>query len=425
MYSILSTNIEALNAQGLEAKTREISVAVKTSDLEKGVKEPQFFAFRYGMIYNPSEDFTPNIAGKQRLKEAYHIESFYQQLPTARDEYNRQLAKLKGGQGPSQDSGLIEKLNQEIKDKETRIKDQAEQIKTLSAKQGQAPSGQTEQLKAMIDSLAQIQGNRVEIVVNGRTKKVIEKILHESFATIIKLVGEKKRAVYMYGPAGTGKSQLAADIAEALDLDFYPASTLTQEYKLSGYKDASGHFHETNFFRAFTRGGLFFLDEMDSSASEVLVGINGALANGYYDFPNGTEYAHPNFRVIAAGNTIGRGGNEMYTGRQALDLSTLDRFLGVELNYSPKIDMAVANNNQELYDFAQAVREAAETSGIMILMSYRSISQIADLETDFELSLVLKMAFIKGVASDDIRMLARGMNIDSKNKYYKALKQAA
>lgn len=422
MYQILSTNIEMLNAQGLEAKTREISVAVKTSDLEKGVKEPQFYAFRYGMIYDPNNDFTPNITGKQRLKETYHKESFYQQLPAAREEYNRLVSNLQNGQG--QDSGLIDILNQQIKDKETRIKEQAEQIKVLSAKQGQAPSGQNEQLKAMIDSLAQIQGNRIELVIKGRTK-IIEKVLHENFGTIIKLVGEKKRAVYMYGPAGTGKSQLAKDVSDALDLDFYPASTLTQEYKLSGYKDASGHYHETNFYRAFVNGGLFFLDEMDSCSSDVLVGINGALANGYYDFPNGTEYAHENFRVIAAGNTIGRGADEMYTGRQALDLSTLDRFLGVELNYSLKIDMAVASENTELVDFAHAVRKAAETSGIMILMSYRSISQIADLEQDFDLALVLKMAFIKGVASDDIRMLARNMAIDSGNKYYKALKKAA
>jgi cobaltochelatase CobS len=422
MYQLLSTNIEALNAQGLEAKTREISVAVKTSDLEQGVEKPQFYAFRYGMIYNPEDDFTPNITGKQRLKETYHKEAFYQQLPEARAEYARLLAKFKQAQGGN-DSGELEKLRLDLKAKEIRISEQAARIAELSAKQGQAPSGQTEMLKKMIDTMAEMQANRIELVINGRTK-VIEKILHENFELIIKLVN-KKRAVYMYGPAGTGKSQLAEDIAQALELAFYPASTLTQEYKLSGYKDASGHYHETNFYRAFVNGGLFFLDEMDSCSSDVLVGINGALANGYYDFPNGTEYAHPNFRVVAAGNTIGRGGNEMYTGRQALDLSTLDRFLGVELNYSPKIDMAVAMNEQELFDFAQAVRQAAETSGIKILMSYRSISSIADLKEDFDLVLVLKMAFIKGVASDDIRMLARNMTIDSSNKYYKALRKAA
>ena len=423
MYQLLSTNIEQVKANGETAKEREISVVALTSDLEKGVKEPKLYAYRYGMIYDPADEFSPNIKGNQKIKD-YHIESYYQQKPAAMAEYRRLLQVFESSQGQG-NSAELEKLKLDLKAKEIRVSEQAARIAELSAKQGQAPSGQVEQLKAMIDTMAKLQGNRVEIVTNGRTTKIMEKILHENFPKIVKLVGEKKRAVYMYGPAGTGKSQLAADVAEALGLDFYPASTLTQEYKLSGYKDASGHYHETNFFRAFVKGGLFFLDEMDSSASEVLVGINGALANGYYDFPNGTEYAHPNFRVIAAGNTIGRGGNEMYTGRQALDLSTLDRFLGVELDYSPLIDNAVAMGESELVEFAQAVREAAKTSGIMVLMSYRSISQIADLKEDFELVEVLQMAFIKGVASDDIRMLARNMNIDSTNKYYKALKKAA
>jgi cobaltochelatase CobS len=424
MYQLLSTNIETVKANGETAKEREISVVVKTSDLEKGVKEPKLYAFRYGMIYDPTDEFSPNIKGNQKIKD-YHIESYYQQKPAALKEYARLLSVFENGQGKGgQDSKELELLKLDLKAKEIRIREQADRIAELQ-KQGQAPSGQTEQLKAMIDTMAKLQANRIEIVTNGRTTKVMEKIVHENFATIVKLVGEKKRAVYMYGPAGTGKSQLAADVAEALGLEFYPASTLTQEYKLSGFEDAGGKYHETNFFRAFTKGGLFFLDEMDSSSSDVLVGINGALANGYYDFPTGTEYAHKDFRVIAAGNTIGRGGNEMYTGRQALDLSTLDRFLGVELDYSPRIDEAVALGDKELIEFAQAVRKAAKESGIMVLMSYRSISQIADLKEDFELVQVLKMAFIKGVASDDIRMLARNMAIDNNNQYYKALRKAA
>ena len=206
---------------------------------------------------------------------------------------------------------------------------------------------------------------------------------------------------------------------------FYPASTVTHEFKLTGFKDGNGIFHDTNFYKAIKFGGLFFLDEMDSCISEVLVGINGALANGYFDFPGETIEAHKDFRMVGAGNTIGRGGNELYTGRVALDISTLDRFWAVPLYYSPAIDNAVANNDKELVDFANAMRKASERSGITILMSYRSISRIANFQDLFTLEEIMEMAVIKGIASDDVMMLAQNMEIESKNKYYKAFKQAA
>ena len=79
-----------------------------------------------------------------------------------------------------------------------------------------------------------------------------------------------------------------------------------------------------------------------SCSSDVLVGLNACLANGYFDFPNETIKAHKDFRVISAGNTIGRGASDDYVGRQALDLSTLDRFLAVKIDYDKNIDMAVA-----------------------------------------------------------------------------------
>jgi AAA domain (dynein-related subfamily) len=428
-YQILSTNILEIDEAGLEAKSREISVAVLTSDILKGVKEPVFYAFRYGMLYNPKNDFSPNIKGKQAIKD-YLIESYYQQLPRARDEYSKLLALVSGQGGQGGNEAELDELKQALKDARTRITSQAEQIKELSNKKDNG--NQIERLEALIEmqaaatkAFSTMQSNRIEIAIQGKTTKVIEKIVHEKLLDILKLISADE-AVYMHGPAGTGKSQIAEDIAEALELVFYPMSTLTQEFKLSGFIDAGGKYHETNFYRAMKHGGVFFLDEMDSCSPDVLVGINGALANGYYDFPIGTVYAHKDFRVIAAGNTIGRGADEGYTGRFALDMSTLDRFLGVEISYSPKIDEAVSNNDNELVIFAHSVRQAAENAGIMILMSYRSISKIAKLsKMDFSLVDVLKMAFIKGVASDDIRMLTRNMNIDSSNKYYKALKQAA
>ena len=52
--------------------------------------------------------------------------------------------------------------------------------------------------------------------------------------------------------------------------------------------------------------------------------------------------------VISAGNTTGHGATADYVGRQQLDLSTLDRFLSIKIDYDTNIDFAVAKNDQSL-----------------------------------------------------------------------------
>ena len=114
-----------------------------------------------------------------------------------------------------------------------------------------------------------------------------------------------------------------------------------------------------------------------------------------------------------------------YTGRFALDLSTLDRFWGVKIDYSPEIDKAVANNDMELVEFAHALRKASKDTEISILMSYRSISRLANFQDDMELTEIMDNAVTKGMDIEDIQMLARNLKIDTKNKYVKAFKELA
>ena len=143
----------------------------------------------------------------------------------------------------------------------------------------------------------------IEIVQNNKSKQ-IEGIFHKEFNKILQIVGQKI-PLMLIGPAGSGKNHTLEQIAEALDLDFYFTNSITQEYKLTGFIDANGTYHETEFYKAFKNGGLFFFDEIDASCAEALIIINAALANGYFDFPNGRINAHEDFRVVAAANTFG------------------------------------------------------------------------------------------------------------------------
>ena len=248
-------------------------------------------------------------------------------------------------------------------------------------------------------------------------------VRHSEYDTI-KTCIENNLPIYLAGPAGSGKNHTVEQIAKELGLEFYFANSVQQEYKLAGYEDAGGKYHETEFYKAFKNGGLFFLDEMDASIPEVLVLLNAAIANGYFAFPNGKIYAHENFRVVAAGNTVGNGADESYTGRMVLDQATLDRFAIIEFNYDREIEMHLAKGNAELVDFVEAIREAAENAMIRATFSYRCISMIQKLEASgMALDKIIAIAVVKGLNKDTISLLANGIKCD--NKYSEALKKIA
>ena len=252
----------------------------------------------------------------------------------------------------------------------------------------------------------------------------IKGTVHECFDKVLNLVN-MDIPVFLSGAAGTGKNVICKQVAEAMSLDFYFTNAVTQEYQLKGFIDANGIYHETQFYKAFVNGGLFFLDEMDGSIPETLIILNAAIANRYFDFPTGKVEASPNFRVIAAGNTVGTGADIEYTGRFQLDASSLDRFALVHVGYSPAIEKAVTNGNDELCRFANQFRKITETAGIKCLCTYRALERIAKLESVFDLPEVMQMALTKGLGADDLKIIAErfsGVGM-ANNKYAAAIKK--
>lgn len=250
-------------------------------------------------------------------------------------------------------------------------------------------------------------------------KEPVGEVFHSKFK-LIKGCVESNIPVYLAGPAGSGKNHTLEQVAKALGLEFYFTNSVQQEYKLTGFIDAGGNFHETEFYKAFTKGGLFFLDEMDASIPEVLVLLNAAIANGYFEFPNGKVTAHKDFRVVAAGNTVGSGADEAYTGRMVLDQATLDRFAIIEFGYDMKIEMALAKGNVELVQLIQDLRKQAEDKGIRATFSYRCITMVIKLEqTGLAIKDIIKIAVVKGLDKDTISTFSTNTG----NKYSEALYQ--
>lgn len=281
-------------------------------------------------------------------------------------------------------------------------------------------------LKEKVDAYIFEQYGKIEkriTLVSEFGKKELPGIQHSKFETVLKFVANNE-PVYLTGPAGSGKNVICKQVAEALGLDFYFTNAVTQEYKLTGFTDANGRFHESQFFKAFTKGGVFMLDEMDASIPEVLIILNAAIANRYFDFPApiGKIEAHENFRVIAAGNTLGHGADSNYVGRNTLDAASLDRFAMIEIDYDDRIALSVTNNNTALVTFCTNFRKACEKNGLQITVSYRAMSRMAKMESLLETKELLKTCLVKGLEKDDLHIICQGISGDY-SKYMTALKE--
>lgn len=262
----------------------------------------------------------------------------------------------------------------------------------------------------------------VTIKEKDKEIKQVTGIFHEAFPVVTKLVN-LNLPVYLSGPAGAGKNVVCQQVAEALSLPFYFSNAIQQEHKCTGFIDAGGVYHETQFYKAFKNGGLFFMDELDASIPEVLIILNAAIANRYFDFPCGRVEAHPDFRIIAAGNTYGTGADNVYTGRYSLDSASMDRFNIIPINYSKQIEIAITNNNKELLEFCHEFRKITKTSNINCIFSYRALDAITKMKDIMPIKAALKIALVKGMDKDDLILIQKNMTeIPSTNKYLQAFK---
>ena len=187
--------------------------------------------------------------------------------------------------------------------------------------------------------------------VNDRPFATCEGTHHRALPRLLKLRAAGFVNFLIAGPAGSGKTTLAHDLARSMGLDFASVSCTSgmSETALTGrampnLTTGETCFQTTEFIRVYENGGVFLLDEIDAADPNVMLVINSALANGHMPLPNRTDapqaVRHRDTVVICAANTWGRGADRQYVGRNQLDSAFLDRFVGstLEVEYDRDLE---------------------------------------------------------------------------------------
>jgi len=206
-----------------------------------------------------------------------------------------------------------------------------------------------------------------ELIVKTDKGETISKLddetMHPMLTRVLKLAA-RGESIYLFGPAGSGKTFGACQIARILGreciVQTMPGVTAG---KILGFVDAGGREVLTAFIKAFVEGHVFVADEFDRTIPSVAAAFNSALANRWFTVGNQTIRAHKDFVFIATGNTDMRGATRQYTAAQPLDLSTAARFAFIHWGYDEPTETAIVSKllpdgHNALLDWGRKLRAA-------------------------------------------------------------------
>ena len=257
----------------------------------------------------------------------------------------------------------------------------------------------------------------IEVKINEVEKVEVEGAAHPKLQEIVKVLANRM-PVFLIGEAGSGKTHMVEQAAQALKLPFYCMSVCgqTTASSLLGYMNANGHYVRTLFREAYENGGVFLLDEIDNGNPNVLSVLNSALSNNVCSFPDTMVTRHPNFVLCASGNTYGHGANRKYVGRLEIDGATLDRFVFIEIEYSKPLEKQICGW-PEYAELVQAIREKAKELGMRHIISPRaSIYGVKLIKAGVSLDDALVYTVFKDMTKDEINKIFSEGNQDASNK---------
>lgn len=176
---------------------------------------------------------------------------------------------------------------------------------------------------------------------------------HSAFKDVLR-IANTGLPIMLVGPTGSGKSELAKQIAHALGRSFAFDSVTAgiSEGVLMGRLLPTGdggkmEYHRSKLVAALEDGGVYAAEEFDAIDANTALVLNNLLAGDTASVPhrvtNPSAKKHREFTFIACANTYGTGADRMFVGRGQLDAATLSRFdvTTVFVDYDPTLETAL------------------------------------------------------------------------------------
>ncbi len=275
-------------------------------------------------------------------------------------------------------------------------------------------------LSRLNDKIEALQPKVTQIVIKDRPTVTLKGVQHMAFGDIMMSIAARCNT-FLVGPAGTGKTTMVSQVADALGLSFHAENltAATTEYALKGFKDANSNYVPTKLREFFQNGGVYLLDEIDNANPNVLGVLNSALSNGFMAFPDGMVAKHPDFIAVAAGNTYGNGATAEYVGRNPIDGATLDRFAFFNVDIDESVEDAMLAGyglpTETATVWLEAVRRSrinVATSGLRVIVSPRATANGAGLLAQgMDMTKVYQATVLKGAKQDQVEKIRQGVTL--------------
>ena len=209
------------------------------------------------------------------------------------------------------------------------------------------------------------------------------------------LIGARRgRALYLWGPSGTGKSSFARHLAGKLGLPLFEDSmssgTMIEDLKGTWTPAEGGGFvfHHGPLIQAVLHGGVALLNEADRAPQGLMVSLHSLLDGEPIQTPMGAVKPHPWFRLVLTGNTSGQGDTSgHHPDAQQMDAAFLNRcdvlrFRGMSIEEEAAIIAAkvppVGQIAKHLAELAAEIRAALSRTEAGVVFNTRSVISWAE-----------------------------------------------